>query len=77
MDALSQLLYLNSRDLKGRTAMHLAVEGGHEGVVRTLVDNGADVRPQDFLGRTPLQRASTLGKDAVVALLLSYGNSST
>lgn len=34
--------------------LHLAAHGGHEDVIRLLLDNGADLTAQDFSGRTAL-----------------------
>ena len=44
---------LNSRCLQGKTALHLAVEGGNAGVVEELVRAGADVNLRCETGETP------------------------
>lgn len=33
---------VNAQDIDGNTALHLASEGGHDDMVKTLLDNGAD-----------------------------------
>jgi ankyrin repeat protein len=34
---------VNSADRLGRTALRLAIQGGHDNVVRTLLDSGAEI----------------------------------
>jgi ankyrin repeat protein len=36
------------------TPLFVASRGGHEAVVRLLIENGADISVQDFSGDTPL-----------------------
>ena len=48
---------LNARDNRGRTALHLAVEGAHLGLATMLLDRGAEVDAEDAEGRRPLQMA--------------------
>ena len=51
----------------------LASRGGHEAVVKLLLEAGADVRAADENGDTPLMLASRGGREAVVKLLLEAG----
>lgn len=51
------------------TPLHEAVRGGHVGVVRTLLDAGADVLLRDANGNLALELAMTLGNVEVVRLL--------
>jgi len=62
----------DSKDNNGRTPLWWAADGGHEAVVKLLVerdDVAAD--PKDKDGRTPLSRAVGRGHEAVVKLLRS------
>src|SRR5215467_1621377 len=61
----------------GTQALHFAAAAGHEAVVATLLDAGADPNAQGKLGRTPLTWALGEGKLACAALLLSRGASAT
>lgn len=56
-----------------RTPLHWAAQHGHVEVVRTLIDNGADVNAKDVFGRTPLHLA--VSHPNVIALLLDAGAS--
>lgn len=50
------------------TALMVAAQGGHEDVVRLLVERGADVRAKDEEGFTPLLNAvkvMSMGKSIV------------
>jgi ankyrin repeat protein len=48
---------LESKDLEGRTLLHLAVEANNEKVVEWLLDEGVEINPQKIDGKTPLQIA--------------------
>ena len=55
----------------GWTPLHVAVDTGHRGVMRLLLDAGADVRAGT--GWTPLHEAGTMGDKDLVAMLLDRG----
>lgn len=59
----------HGKRLQSGTLFHLAIEGGHLGVVRALLDNGADWRRPDTLGRLPIDYAQQLGHTEIVELL--------
>jgi len=56
---------------RGRTALHLAVERGHDEVVRTLIKHDMPLRQPDRASFTPLHIAAELGHDKIVAQLLA------
>lgn len=56
------------RDHNRQTALHVAVEGGHEGMVKLLLE-GHNSNVKDSLGRTAFY-AVKVGNDAVTRLLL-------
>jgi ankyrin repeat protein len=60
-----------SKDSYGWTLLSIAVAGGHEALVRLLVERD-DVKadPKDKYGRTPLSLAAERGHEAVVRLLV-------
>ena len=74
-DILKQGVKANPRDGDGRTPLLVAVEKGHETVIRMLLERD-DVDPDivDKDGRTPLSWAAEKGREAVVRLLLERGD---
>ncbi|KAL2143410.1 hypothetical protein VTI28DRAFT_10464 [Corynascus sepedonium] len=64
---------VNRRDCKDQTMLFHAAEGGHAGVVKLLIDVGADPDAENYVGLKPLHRAATNGHAAVVAVLLHAG----
>lgn len=66
---------VDKKDKNGQTALHWATEGGHEAVVRLLVDHRAVVNAKDKRGWTALFWATERGHEAVVRLLKSAGAS--
>ena len=57
----------------GRTALHMAVENGHELVVQHLLSQGADANAESADGRTPLQLAMESGNEIFAQLLILRG----
>lgn len=57
----------------GRTALHMAVENGHEHVVQHLLIQGADADAESVDGRTPLQLALESGNEPIAQLLILRG----
>jgi ankyrin repeat domain-containing protein 50 len=65
---------VNERDQEGRTPLSWAAEGGHQTVVKLLLETGkADVDSRDHNGRTPLSMAAEGGHQTVIKLLLETG----
>uniref|UniRef100_A0A8C9WVF7 Uncharacterized protein n=1 Tax=Sander lucioperca TaxID=283035 RepID=A0A8C9WVF7_SANLU len=59
-------------DAEGRTALRAAAWGGHEEIVLTLLDYGAQVDKADSKGRTPLIAAAYMGHHEAVEILLDH-----
>ncbi|KAM4063790.1 ankyrin repeat domain-containing protein [Hirsutella rhossiliensis] len=55
---------------QGQGALHVAVCGGNEDMVRLLLDHGADIAKRDSRGNTALHVAAAMGSEIVVKLLL-------
>eukprot|EP01116_Phalansterium_solitarium_P002006 TRINITY_DN11868_c0_g1_i1.p1 TRINITY_DN11868_c0_g1~~TRINITY_DN11868_c0_g1_i1.p1 ORF type:complete len:1011 (+),score=337.44 TRINITY_DN11868_c0_g1_i1:207-3239(+) len=64
---------VNVRDYAGRTALHCAVQRGHECVAKSLLDRGADPNLSDFERLPPLQSAVLRGHRGLVTRLLDAG----
>ena len=60
-------------DWDQRTALRAAAWGGHEEIVRALLQHGADVNRTDDEGRTALIAAAYMGHSEIVEHLLDYG----
>ncbi|KAL8513498.1 hypothetical protein ACS0TY_012821 [Phlomoides rotata] len=65
-------LDLNSRDSRGRTAMHVAAIEDRVDAIHFLISVGADVEVADAEGYTPLHYAAQLGHQEAVECLLSH-----
>ncbi|KAG9235154.1 ankyrin repeat-containing domain protein [Amylocarpus encephaloides] len=57
----------------GGTALHRAVFCGHERVVETLLEGGANTETRNRQGRTALHLAALSGKDRLMRILLEHG----
>lgn len=68
-DVLRRGAELEARDASGYSALMYAINGGHEAIVRALLDAGADVDARDREGSTPLmfRRAARLDPRGEVA----------
>jgi len=63
---------INWQDYEGCTALHLAVAGGNEAVVLSLLSQeSCDVNALDNMFRTPLHWAAVFGHSAIVSMLLN------
>ena len=61
---------VSSRDfLHRRTPLHWAAAGGHEAIVRRLIELGADREARDKRDKAPAELASAAGFDVVAAML--------
>jgi ankyrin repeat protein len=57
----------------GRTALHIAANGGMTDIIRLLLQNGADPNARDSAGLSPLDEAVSRGFPDVTSLLLESG----
>ncbi|XP_058101102.1 potassium channel KAT3-like isoform X3 [Magnolia sinica] len=65
---------INSTDLGGQTALHVAARKGHLEMVRILLERGADVNKMDAGGRTPKVIAEEQGWKDIYNILQCYEN---
>jgi len=65
--------YVNTRDDKQRTPLHLALGNGHEAVARFLIEEGADIQAADDQRMTPLHLAAHQGWLGLTRLLAERG----
>uniref|UniRef100_A0A8C5X9H3 Ankyrin repeat domain 17 n=1 Tax=Malurus cyaneus samueli TaxID=2593467 RepID=A0A8C5X9H3_9PASS len=68
-DTLDDIMTESNHD----TALTLACAGGHEELVQTLLERGANIEHRDKKGFTPLILAATAGHVGVVEILLDNG----
>jgi ankyrin repeat protein len=69
---------VDSRDLTGSSALHLASQCGYLQVVKALLGAGASLEARDACGRTPFFRATESGKsEMALYLLLTAGSDPT
>jgi ankyrin repeat protein len=61
--------------LGGRTPLHWAAATASEGLVKLLLDSGANVNALNVTDRSPLQEAIMWGRTPVVKILLEHGAS--
>ena len=64
---------VDSKDEDNETPLHLAVSGGHKGMVERLLRSGADPTAADNDGRTALHWAAWEGHKEVIEILLRSG----
>jgi len=60
---------LNQRNVEGQTPLHLAVEVGSWGMVKSLLKIHARMDIKDNEGRTPLALALQLGNADIIGML--------
>jgi len=66
-------LPLEATDDKGCTALLRAAGGGHQHLVHTLIEHGANVHHAAHSGATPLSAAVSMGHTGIIAALLGAG----
>ena len=57
--------------VNGQTPLHIAIDGGHSKMIKTLLDAGANPEIKDSRGQTALLQAINSGDDKVVTTLLA------
>ena len=60
-------------DATGLDALHLAVEGRNNNMVRLLLENVIEINSLDFMSQTPLTAAIATGQFEIAETLLTYG----
>jgi ankyrin repeat protein len=65
--------HIDLRDIRGRTALHLAIGGDHIDLIHFLLEKGADPNVRDVEGASPLDDAVWRGSLDAVAILLAHG----
>jgi ankyrin repeat protein len=65
-------VYLEEKQSYG-SFMNISIDGGHDKIVRLLLDHGAEVNAKDIHGNTALFYAIQKGDETIKSLLLSYG----
>lgn len=66
-------IVIDVKDRNGRTALSLAAEYGHEGIVKMLLQGGAAIDGDGRGGQTPLSRAATNQHQNIMKILLERG----
>jgi len=74
MDETPSIPLAEVQDHRGRTALMMASQRSHIGVVRILCSVGIDVKVKDNLGRTALHFAARCGCAEMVEVLLARGS---
>jgi ankyrin repeat protein len=64
---------VKERDQHGNTPLHYAIESGDIGLVRLLIEQGADVNAVNKEGVTPLIKAAQFGQTEIVKFLHEHG----
>ncbi|KAJ5106166.1 hypothetical protein N7456_002841 [Penicillium angulare] len=72
-NALDKGAEVDTMDLKGQTALMVAVRAGHEPVADLLLEYGAITTRQSTLGETALSIAASKGYEGIVRILLIRG----
>ena len=61
---------IDTRDLRRRTPLLVAVQRGHAGAAQLLIRRGADINAQDEIDDSPFLLAGALGRTAMLAEML-------
>lgn len=69
----NNLNLINSKNIGGATALHIACREQNFEIVEILIRNKANINLQDNEGWTPLMRASLAGDEKIVKLLIKKG----
>jgi ankyrin repeat protein len=64
---------VNGRGEYGDTALNLAAESGHDGVVANLLGAGANIENKGGADKTPIMNAAFAGHVSLVRLLIARG----
>ena len=72
---LEKRVSINSKDENGNISFHTAVKSGNMGIIRLMVQHGADINAQNDKGETALHTAASLNNKDLVRFWCSLGAS--
>ena len=73
VDLLDRGVPIDTNDIKGKSLLHWAAEGGHVTTMRLLIRRGCDADSVDGRGLTPLHWAAAMGQTKAVRELIRNG----
>lgn len=64
---------INITDSEYNSALHIAIDKGHDKMISYLIANGANINHQNLAGETPLHRAAFVNNKSAIGKLLHAG----
>ena len=59
---------VQSKDSRGDTLLHLAIQSGNEHMVQVLLDSDADIKIRNNLRQEPLHEAAMFGNEIIAEI---------
>jgi ankyrin repeat protein len=66
---------VDTKDRRGRSALHIAAHCGHLELIRYLLEHGAGIHAKDAAGMIPLHMAALCGRQDTASFLIAMGAS--